>query len=272
MSNNTDTNDLCFICRDDDYDLAIFAKRLAWDSQFFGYEIARIAGIFPLSTYRPRHDYSTAMNHLLNQAQLQGIKYLFASVFPEDLATIRILSEKGFQLIETRASYHRSLRDYEWAKRFPVRLANAGDVAILSQTARTISNSYDRFHADPFVTPANADRLMEKWIEASINEGFADATLVPDVAEPKAFCTVKYHQDKWGIWGLNLSQPVFSAVSPEFQGWYLKIISELNYHLKDIGAEYAYLTTQITNRAVIRVWETLGFSYGRGEHIFRIIL
>jgi len=32
------------------------------------------------------------------------------------------------------------------------------------------------------------------------------------------------------------------------------------------------LRTQITNKAVIRVWEKLGFLYGKGEHIFRILL
>jgi len=113
---------------------------------------------------------------------------------------------------------------------------------------------------------------MQRWIEASLLESFSDVTIVPDVAVPAAFCTVKYHRRCWQQWGVNLAQPVFSAVAPTFRGWYRKIISEINYHLKDIGAEHSFLKTQITNGPVIHVWESLGYCLGRGEYVFRKIL
>src|SRR5262249_10547996 len=159
-------------------------------------------------------------------------------------------------LIETRSYYHMALKDYNYPHRFSTRSAGPEDVASIAETAQMMVNIYDRFHADPAIQAADAERLMSKWVEASILEGFADVTIVENSTEPKSFCTVKYHRDKWERWGLKLSQPVFSAVSRESQGWYLKIISEINYHLKDvIGAEHSFLATQITNRAVIRVWE-----------------
>jgi dTDP-4-amino-4,6-dideoxy-D-galactose acyltransferase len=265
-------DDLRFVYSTDQSELVLFARRLPWDSQFFGYGVARLDGIFPLVSYDPTWNYNDVVAHLLEQAQAHGIKYLFATVAPEDLAALRALGMHRFGLIETRAVYHRPLADYDYPQRYAVRLATRDDIPSLAQTARTMVNAYDRFHADPFIGLADAGRLMEKWIETSINEGFADEVLVPNVPNPKAFCTVKYHRDKWDKWGLKLGQPVFSAVGPEFQGWYIKIISELNYHLRDIGVQHCYLITQITNRAVIRVWEKLGFSYGRGEHVFRIVL
>lgn len=265
-------DDLRFVYPTEQGDLVVFARRLPWDSQFFGYGVARLDGIFPLISHDPAWNYSDAVAYLLEQTQALGIKYLFATVPPEDLAGLRALGLHRFQLIETRAVYHRSLADYDYSERYAVRRATADDIPSLAQTACTMVNAYDRFHADPFIAPGDADRLMEKWIEASVLEGFADGVLVPDVPNPRAFCTVKYHRDKWDTWGLKLGQPVFSAIGPEFRGWYIRIISELNYHLRDIGAEHCFLITQITNRAVLRVWEKLGFSYGRGEHIFRIIL
>src|SRR5688572_17365825 len=57
-------DDLRFICHETDFDLAIFAKRLSWDSQFFGYEVARLNGIFPLGAYQARRDYNAAVIHL----------------------------------------------------------------------------------------------------------------------------------------------------------------------------------------------------------------
>jgi ribosomal protein S18 acetylase RimI-like enzyme len=265
-------DDLRFVYPGADAEIAVFAQRLPWDSRFFGYEVARLDGIYPLAPYDFTRDYSAAVAHLLEQARARGVRYLFAPVMPEDLAAIRALGAHRFQLIETRAVYHRSLADYSYPERYAVRLATAEDIPSLAVTARTMANAYDRFHADPYIQSTDADRMMEKWVEASILEGFADGVLVPDVANPKAFCTVKYHRDKWDKWGFRLGQPVFSAVAPEFQGWYIKIISELNYHLREIGAEHCYLITQVTNRAVLRVWEKLGFGYGRGELIFRIVL
>jgi hypothetical protein len=134
-------------------------------------------------------------------------------------------------------------------------------------------NPYDRFHADPFISKVDADRLMSKWVEASILEGFADITFVPDVTQqPRAFCTVRYHKAKWDRWRLRLSQPVFSAVGTEFKGWYKKLISEICYHLKELGAQHAYMATQATNSAVVWTWESLGYRYGKSEHILRKII
>ena len=103
------------------------------------------------------------------------------------------------------------------------------------------------------------------------HEGFADVTFVPDAPQPKAFCTVRYHKDKWERWGLRLAQPVFSAVAPEFKGWYRKLISEITCHLIEQGAQHAFMTTQSTNSAVVWTWESLGYRYGKAEHILRRI-
>jgi len=122
------------------------------------------------------------------------------------------------------------------------------------------------------VPAADADRLMERWVEASIAGGFADATIVPDVEEPEAFCTAKFHCEHWEGWRCKLSQPVLSAVSPRHKGWYMKIISELDEYLRGMGAEHSFLVTQITNNAVIHSWEKLGYRFGKGEHVFRKLL
>lgn len=270
-----ETNDVRFLYRlPSGEDIAVFAEKLPWDSDFFGYPIARLNAIFPIDPpcLRPYADYGNAVQHLLSLARLQGVKYLFATVEPRDLATMRGLGQCGFSLIETRAFYHRSLRNFEAADRYPIRTATPADVPALSRTARECVNAFDRFHADPFIPPEDADRMMEKWVEASVLTSFADTTIVPDTAEPEAFCTVKYHREHWDAWNLRLAQPVFSAVAPSMRGWYRKIISEINVHLREVGAEHSYLSTQITNKAVIRVWESLGYSFGKGEHIFRIVL
>lgn len=271
----SEEDDLRFISRSSKgVELAVFARQLPWDSEFFGCRMARLDGVFPLNApwYRPNADYTGAIAHLVENAKARDVRYLFASVDPRDLATLRALGSLGFSLIETRVCYHRDLTDYSPTERYPVRIATADDVAGLERTAQAMANPYDRFHADPFFDPSATDRLMRRWVQASIRDGFADVTIVPAADQPTAFCTVRYHKDRWDRWGLNLGQPVFSAVGPEFKGWYRKIISEIGYHLRDVGAEHSYLITQVTNGAVIWVWESLGYRFGRGEHIMRISL
>lgn len=268
-------NDLRLIHKGNGVTLGVFCERLPWDSEFFGYDVAKLWGVFPLEP--PDHrfdlDYSSAIEALLKLARKQGIRYLFATTDPRDLPTLRALGGAGFSLIETRAYYHMDVTNYSYERRFDVRNATTADIPSLGQAAQIMVNPFDRFHADPFIKREDADRLMYKWVEASISEGFADVTIVPNAPNPTAFCTVKFHRDKWVTWGKKIAQPVFSAVSPEFGGWYRKIISEINFYLKDqAGAEHSFLATQITNKAVIRVWESLGYRYGKGEHIFRILL
>ena len=254
-------------------EIAVLAERLPWDSDFFGYDIARLDAVIPLQPDgAPPHEYRAAVDALVHQAAARGITYLFASIEARDISTRRALGEAGFSMIETRLTYHRDLHNYLHDRRYPVRIATADDVELLAQVAREAVNPYDRFHADPFISRSDADRLMTRWVEASVLDGFADVTFVPDVPRPKAFCTVKYHRDKWAQWGLRLTQPVFSAVAPEFKGWYMKLISEISYHLKDLGAEHAYLTTQATNSVVLRIWESLGYRYGKAEHILRKVI
>lgn len=271
-----ETDDLRFrFTRSDGIERWVLMERLTWDSEFFGRGMARLnAVIDPGTPATLRSDVTAstqAVQSALAEARARGIDYVFCPVSPNDLPSIRVLSGCGFELIETRCHYQRSLTTSP-TQRYAARIATPDDIPSLAHAARTMVNPYDRFHADPAVSEANANRLMEQWVEASITGGFADVTIVPDCDQPEAFCTAKYHREHWAGWGIKLSQPILSAVAPRHKGWYVKIISELDEHLRSIGAEHSFLVTQITNKAVIRSWEKLGYGFGKGEHIFRKLL
>lgn len=266
-------NDLRFRYQSNGLDIAFIAERLPWDSGFFRHETAKLHYIHPINTpYDPTADYNAAMTAFTEALRQRGIVYVLAPTFPEDLAALRALGKAGFELITSLNYYHISVQDFAYPERFDARPAVPDDVPSLGKTAQQEVNPYDRFHADPFFTRADADRMMYQWVKASVCDGFADLTMVPNVPKPKAFCTVNYHQDKWEAWGMKMGQLVLSAIDREFRGWYLKCFTEILYHLKSMNAEHAYLSTQITNRAAIRQCEKLSFRYGRSEHTFRLLL
>jgi len=87
---------------------AIFAQRLPWDSDFFGYDVARLDGIFPLDEpfNQQAIDVNRSLELLVEEARRRGIKYLFAPVDPRDLSQLRALGDQQFTLLETRIHYH----------------------------------------------------------------------------------------------------------------------------------------------------------------------
>jgi dTDP-4-amino-4,6-dideoxy-D-galactose acyltransferase len=182
----------------------VLMERLAWDSEFFGRGMARLNAVLRPGMSSPlRADVAPgikAVHTTLEQVRTRGIDYVFCPVSPNDLPTIRTLSACGFDLIETRCHYHRPLVAPP-PQRYSTRLATPADIPSLARAARITVNPFDRFHADPAVSEESAGKLMERWVEASITAGFADATIVPDVEAPEAFSTAKFHRELWQGWG-----------------------------------------------------------------------
>ena len=255
-----------------DADVAVLAERLPWDSAFFGYDVARLNGVFPLAGYRADVDYAPALRALTRLAKSRGIRYLFAVVDARDLPTFRALSALGFMLIETRLYQYRALRTWEYSRRSRCRLATAADVPALVAMSQTIENPYDRFNSDPFIGRDEAHRLIAEWIRASIVDGFADGTMIPDSPDPGAVLTFNYHRDKAAAWGVSIGQLVLGVAAPHRHNRFLGAIAEVHFHLKELGFDYLLYGTQITNRTSIRMGEHFGHINGRGEYVFRILL
>jgi len=267
-------DDLRVCCRVGSTDLALLGERLPWDSAFFGYDVARLHGVFPLAEagFAMDADYAPAIRALARTAAGRGIKYLFAAADCRDLPLIRALGASGFALIETRCLFRLSLRRYDYPRRHDCRLATASDVGSLSEVARAAFNPYDRFNGDPHIGRETADRLMETWIRASILEGFADAVMVPNDRRPGAVATVRYHRNRWPAWGVPVAQIMLALGSPRTPGALVRVVAELHQHLREVGVEHVFFATQMTNRPTIRIAERLGYQFGRGEHVYRLLL
>lgn len=254
--------------------VVVLAEILPWDSQFFGLKVARLNAVIPIAdpTYQVMTNLNRVVSELIERCKSRDVQYLFAPVDARDVALARSLGRSGFEFVESRLFFHRSLTDYSHPERYDVRLATEEDVELLSVVAAEVKNPYDRFHADPVFSGEPADRLMQRWVRASICEGFADGVMVPDVPAPVAFLSFKIHRERWSAWGRRIGQAPFGAVGSEFRGWYMKLISEICYHLKALGAEHFFMVSQATNNAVVRCWEKLGFRYGKSEVILRLVL
>lgn len=239
-----------------------FVKYLSWDSSYFSMPSYKLLGV--LYAHKDYKILSCAVRKFMSAFMKQQKQFCIAEIPSEDIWVVQAFNEAGFRLVETRLTYYLNLKNF-FHERYPVRSASFDDIKNLKRVAREMKNEYDRFHADYVYSSSIADEFLATYIEESI-KGFADYVIVPgEIGIPAdAFVSAKYLKEEWAKIGNNISIMVLSAVSANTcRGWYLKLISEMAYHLKEEGADYAFMHPASTNRAVIHTYEKLGCKYGK---------
>ena len=241
-----------------------FYEYLAWDSKFFEMPTYKLKFvIFDSENY-------TNLLKAISAFKDEVVKenYIFIEIPSEDVYLMQALNESLFRLVETRMTYYLDLKNYN-NKRYNVREAIIGDIPNLKKVSSKMVNPYDRFHADVFYNKKVADNFLGVFAEESV-KGFADYVLVPDEdgLPSDSFLTVRYNKEWWGEINIKVSKMVLSAVSSTTnKGWYIKLISEMALHLKELGVDFVMMHPASTNKAVIHSYEKLGCKLGKVTHI-----
>ncbi|WP_460500000.1 GNAT family protein [Hymenobacter agri] len=245
-------------------------RQLAWDSDWFEAPVYRLfTGLF---------DATTTSAALVPAAQVlrqqlaarHGRFYCFAQVPAEDISLLQGLTGAGWRLVETRLTYyHDQLASFEHA--WPaVRLAAPAEAAKLGRVAASARNPYDRFHADPWYGPAQADAYLARYAENTLTgPQLAAAVLVPDVppALVDAFLAISDLLPDSAALGQPLSRVLLTAVGESQRGWHARLVAATLLRARDLQHAAVLMTTQATNRAVLRNAEKLGFRLGATTHV-----
>lgn len=241
-------------------------KFLKWDTDYFNVKTYKL--LYVLYNHLDYFTLKLAAQKFVKEFFVEKGNYCFSEIPSEDIITIQALNESGFKLVENRLTYYLDLKNYNY-ERFAVRSAGYDDIPNLKRVARIMRNEYDRFHAETIFDFQKADEFLATFIEESI-KGFSDYVIVPNEinTDPDAFLTANYLKEEWDLIGEKISKMVLSAVSSETcKGWYIKLISEMAYHLKENGANFAFMHPATTNKAVIHSYEKLGCKYGKCIHV-----
>lgn len=248
--------------------IVIFFKTLKWDSDFFGIPFFKVEFVdFP-----EKSDLQLLQNSFSNFrkwiASSNSEFYIFAEIPCEDTGVVAGMTGAGWRLVETRVTCFRDdLQKFSFPRRSSVRNASLLDISALRKAAVDAVNHYDRFHADDFFSEKESSDFLGIFIENSV-KGFADEVIVPSEGEANAFLTGNYVVSPLSLSKKRIGKMVLSAVTGERKGWYTRLISELSYKFKDKGLDTVFMTTQATNRAVLKVWAHHGYQFGRCSHIF----
>lgn len=258
---------IVFETKGTDNRIIIIYQYLDWDSVFFDRKTVKIKYVF--YDFPEFRSIMKAVHEFVNSILKDKNVHILAEIPSMDTNVIQALSGLGFFLNETRINYYLDITSFN-NKRFNVREALISDIDNLVRVSKEMKNPFDRFHSDPFYTEDHAKRFLGKYIEESI-KGFADIVIVPNDENIPAdsFYAGKYLKSEWKSMGIKASKIILSAVSSKTnQGWFLKLNSEMIYHLRDIGAQYVFFQTAAPNKAVIHVNEKLGYKIGHISHYF----
>jgi dTDP-4-amino-4,6-dideoxy-D-galactose acyltransferase len=255
-------------------------RQLEWDSAYFGVPMIRLeSAAWDTALGDPVEELArVAAGFRAETKAAHGSYYMFAELPATDCEPLQALGLSGFRLVETRLTYFvPDTSAFYWPEHYPVRTAELGDMPHLRDVAASARNRYDRYHADSFFGNTIADRYLATYAEESV-KGLADFIVVPDPgdgAPPGGFFTVKIEEPSRCPFGRDHVCPLdmgvgripLVAVGAARSGWHLRLLVETTRMLATRSVRVACMTTQATNRAVVRNCEKVGYGLGRVTHI-----
>jgi len=214
---------------------------VGWDTQFFGFQIARITAD-RLS--------GTELSSILLWCGHENIRCLYWLVGIADPATVRLAEEHSFHLVDVRVTLEtESLASH--ARPSHARIAREDDLPAIIAIART-AYAGSRFYNDPNFTSEQCEDLYATWTENSFR-GYADRVYVIDADRPAGYITCHYRD---GIGSIGL---IAVADWARGRGLGSELVSSSLQFFADSGARTASVVTQGGNISAQRLYQRCGF-------------
>ena len=224
---------------------------LPWDSDFFGFTIARV---------RPDTLTPALVARLEAWCREEGVRCLYFLARPDDRQTIKLAEAHGFQLVDIRTTLEHTLSHLppnppdQGVVGLEVRPPRPGDLPALKEIAAQ-SYHQSRFYFDDHFPAVLSDLLYTTWIEKSV-EGFAERVFVAEFAgEPCGYLTCHLEADslrgKIGLAGIGL-QARGRGIGKTL------VLTALDW-FKDQGVKQVRVVTQGRNIPAQGLYQSCGF-------------
>ena len=238
---------------------------LPWDSDQLGMRAARVDYLIAEGTYDEQLQVKEMLiEQVLLEAHDRGVWHLSARVDASDLSALHVLEEAGFITVDGILTIALDLASHNSIKRphdFQIRLATSDDADRVADLART-AFIYDRFHADPFISPNRAGELHATWLRNSCTGKAADAViLAEDDTGLLGFMTCVLQHDTRKELGRMVGTVVMAASAEAARGRgvaYATLMAALDW-FKEQGCEIVDSGTQVRNIPCLGLFQKCGF-------------
>jgi dTDP-4-amino-4,6-dideoxy-D-galactose acyltransferase len=221
---------------------------LNWDSDFFGYRIARVG---------PNRLNSGTIEEILKWCKANHIDCLYFLAEADDPDTVNLAEDNSFRFVDIRLTLDKTLEQNPAAgendAQSIIRPFTPEDVPTLRAIAKA-SHQDSRFYFDSNFPASRCDALYEMWIEKSCY-GYADAVLVADI-KGQAVGYISCHltsqnQGEIGLMGV--------AANRQGMGLGQKLVNgSLNWFVSQ-GVTHISVVTQGRNSQAQRLYQRCGF-------------
>lgn len=251
---------------------AAIARRLDWDSKFFGVPMARTDHLVGDPNGRRE-----ALGALLASLRAVGIRHVAARADVADLAGIAQLQDYKFRLMgglstyvaRPRADIPKSLRSLG-----KIRAMRDGDapqlVAVATEGFRRF---HSRFHADARFPRDRADALYVEWTRRCAAREMADVVLVAEGEKGRllGFLAFRRVEPVSTVCGLPVFGAGLGVCRPGSAGAYVGLMRTGILWAHENGG-LAEVQTPSDNFAAIAVFEAVGLRLRRAEYVFHLWL
>ena len=186
-----------------------------------------------------------------------------ARVDASDLSALHVLEEAGFITVDGLLTIALDLATHKSIERphdFQIRLATPDDAERVADLART-AFLYDRFHADPFISPERANELHATWLRNSCTGKAADAVmLAEDHTGLLGFMTCALQHDTRKL-GRMVGTVVMAASAESARGrgvGHATLMAALDW-FREQGCEIVDSGTQVRNIPCLGLFQKCGF-------------
>ena len=215
---------------------------LEWDTQFFGFRIARITADI-LSTEE--------LSSVLHWCRAERIRCLYWLVAIGERSAIQMAEEHRFALVDIRVTLEMKPKPTQ-RRSTRVRLAREDDLPTLLRIAGS-AHTDSRFYSDPNFPRERCDELYRVWVEKSV-KGYAERVLVAEEENGPAGYITCHRNDYNGSIGLM-------AVADWARGRGLGdelVASSVDFFAAS-GASFVSVVTQARNISAQRLYQRSGF-------------
>lgn len=248
------------------------ARPLAWDTAFFGVAMGRVDYLLRGAAAN-REALSAVIGGALERFREGHVRHVALKLDVGDADALTVIEDQGFRLMDAIVTYiahprraaPKAVKDAGRIRPFA-----AADTDQVLDIAREAYRGYrGRFQVDPHLPRDRSAEFYLEWARRCCSGEMADRMLVAEDSDGRliGWASVKDAEPASSVSGLRISVGSLGACRPDAPGAYATLISAAaaENHAAGVLTE---AQTQNSNFAMIRVLESVGAQYARGEYTF----
>lgn len=231
-------------------------QRLDWDTEFFGFEVGRLAGPF---------ESIEALSNTLQVAAENGTRLVYGVCEHKDNTSHQIALAVGGRFVDIKCTYELDLTSIQPTQ---ANMEVVGDDANTHWQLRDLAlqaAEFSRFRLDTALPEGSWKHMYSLWMRHSIIGKLADAVLVERGDDRIIGMITISHRDQCGQIGLF-------AVDREWRGRGIgrRLLDASIQCCSAVGCEKLQVITQRNNIAACRSYEHAGFQLVDEQDIFHL--